>query len=72
MDSSVFQIVARRVHASSKYADVYAMLVHVSDKYRYIIISGGLRRDEELKYTTDVFNCNPVPFQRVFLPLAPP
>lgn len=69
MDSSIFEIIARRVHASCSYKDVYRMLVWAADKFRYVMVSGGWRRSEKLKYTTDLFNVDPVPFQRVFLPL---
>ena len=70
MDSTVFEVIARRVHSSSKYKDVYNLLVYVADKYRYIMVSGGWKRSEKLKYTTDLFNVEPVRFQRVFLPLT--
>ena len=70
MDSSVFSILAKRVHSSAKYADVYQLLMQVADHYRYVIISGGLKRDLSIKYTSDIFSTQPVPFQRVFTPIS--
>ena len=68
MDTTVFQIVAKRVHSSAKYSSVYELLIQVADKYRYIIVSGNFGRNPLVKYTSDIFNRLPVPFQRAFLP----
>ena len=68
MDTTVFQIIAKRVHSSAKYVSVYEMLIQVADRFRYIIVSGNIGRDPKLKYTSDIFNRMPVPYQRVFYP----
>ena len=66
MDTSVFSILARRVHSSDKYTDIYQLLMKVADQYRYVIISGSQNRNKSIKYTSDIFNTRPVRYQRVF------
>lgn len=68
MDSSIFSVIAKRVHGSAKFSDVKELLIQVASKYRYVIVSGGLERNKLVKYTSDIFNTDPFPFQRAFLP----
>lgn len=68
MDATIFQIVAKRVHGSIKYSTIYGLLTYVANKYRYVIVSGNIQRDERVKYTSDIFQADPVRFQRAFIP----
>jgi hypothetical protein len=42
------------------------MMQDVAEKHRYIIVNGTLDRPAELKFTSDIFNTDPFPFQRVY------
>ena len=68
MDATTFQIVAKRVHGSVKYSTIYGLLTYVANKYRYVIVSGNIGRNDQLKYTSDIFCSDPVRFQRAFIP----
>jgi septin family protein len=71
IDSTVFNIVARRISGAGgkKSRNISHMMQDVAEKHRYIIINGMLNRPSELKYTSDIFNLDPFPFQRVYSPL---
>ena len=41
------------------------MLNDIVEKYRYVITHANMNRPSELKFTSDMFNADPVPHQRV-------
>lgn len=65
LDSSVASLVARRLASGKKYTLVLNMINKVLDKYRYIIINGGFKRDSAIQYVTDIFNESPTLHMKV-------
>lgn len=73
LDNTIFSIIGKRLTAgggTSRYRTIMNVLNTAVDMYRYVIISGGFKRDQCLKFTTDIFNREPFPFQRVLTPLT--
>lgn len=71
LDGTIFSIVCKRLTAGcgpQKYRQTMALLNYAVETYRYVVISGLYGRDSRLKFTTDLFNTEPVPFQRVLIP----
>lgn len=70
LDSQIFSTLAKRLSAGTKkkYSSLMRMFQSVTEKYRYIIVSGNIDRDPSVVFTSDIFNVNPFPHQRVFTP----
>jgi len=66
MDTSSFRLVASRLGSGIDYKKTYSLLRDVAEKYRYVIISGTLKRDKSIQFTSDIFHSHPITFQRVF------
>lgn len=60
MDSSVFATVAKRL-SPSRFKHLQSKLLTAADKYRYIVIQGDFRVPQKLRYSTQIFNDDPVP-----------
>ena len=71
MDNTYFSIIARRLGggAHQKSSNIANMMFDVSSKFRYIVINAGVGKDNSIKFTSDIFNEHPFPFQRCFEPL---
>lgn len=65
-DSSIVATVAKRLETGNRYKQLMQMFSHVLNTMRYVVIYGGFKRNPVLRYTSDIFNTDPVPFQRVF------
>jgi septin family protein len=70
LDSTVFSTLAKRLSGGStkKYRSTLALMEYATDKHRYIVVNANLKRDNRAKFTSDIFNTHPFPFQRVFIP----
>ena len=67
LDNSVFQNVARRLSSTSaKIKYLTDLLQFITNKYRYVLIDGKLQTPHEIRFRTDIFNRQPVAYQRVF------
>ena len=66
LDSTIVATVARRLATGDKYKKLVSMFHVVLDKYRYIIINGGFKRDAKLQFISDIFNDDPILHQKVF------
>jgi hypothetical protein len=67
LDQTVFRIVAGRLGlGGKKTAKILDMMNEVAKEGRYIVLSGAFKRDPEIRFTSDIFNENPFPFQRCF------
>ena len=65
MDNSILTTVSKRLKPLGS-ALLIRMLNNIVEKYRYVIIHANMNRPSELKFTSDIFNTDPVPHQRVF------
>ena len=65
MDNSILTMVSKRLKPLGS-APLIRMLNDIVEKYRYVIIHANMNRPSELKFTSDIFNTDPVPHQRVF------
>lgn len=72
LDSTVFSTLAKRLSGGDRkqYRSILKIMHDATEKFRYIVVSGGLKRDNRVRYTSDIFNTEPFPFQRVFNPVA--
>ncbi len=68
LDNSVFLHVAYRISPSNS-KKLVEMFNHVVDKFRYIVIHGDFNTPNELKYTSDIFSDDPLPFKCIFQPI---
>lgn len=69
LDQTIFRIIAGRLASGkTKSANILEMMNYVAEKHGYIIISGGIKRDVQIRYTSDIFHESPFAFQRVFTP----
>lgn len=66
LDSTIISTVARRLATGDKFRKLVSMFHAVLDKYRYIIINGGFKRDAKLQFISDIFNTDPILHQKVF------
>lgn len=66
MDTSVTKTIAKRFETGERYQRLLNMFTDVMKRFRYIIIYPSFDRHEKLQYTSDIFNTEPFPFQRVF------
>ena len=65
MDNSILTTISKRLKLSHS-APLIRMLNDIVEKYRYVIIHANMNRPSELKFTSDIFNTDLVPHQRVF------
>lgn len=65
LDNSVVSTIAKRL-SPSRFAELLAMLTHITEIHRYVVIFGDFNRPSKLKFVTDLFETNPVPHQKVF------
>ena len=65
MDNSILTTVSKRLKPSGSTPLIH-MLNDIVEKYRYVIIHADMNQPSELKFTSDIFNTDPVPHQRVF------
>ena len=65
MDNSILTTVSKRLKPSGS-APLIRMLNDIVQKYRYVVIHADMNRPSELRFTSDIFNTDPVPYQRVF------
>ena len=65
MDNSILTTVSKRLKPLGLTPLIH-MLNNIVEKYRYVIIHADMNRPLELKFTLDIFNMDPVPYQRVF------
>lgn len=72
LDSSVFSTLARRLAGgnSKKYRSIVSLMHEVAYKYRYIVVSGNIERERDVMFTSDIFQIDPIPHQRVFMPIS--
>mgnify|MGYP001827290559 CR=1 FL=1 len=72
LDSTVFSNLAKRLSGGDRkqYKSILKLMHDVTDRFRYIIVSGNLKRNNLIRYTSDIFNTEPFPYQRVFIPTA--
>ena len=68
MDHTVLRTLAHRLYPQGPQA-LESMMAYVLEHYRYIAIYGRFDRAAELRYVTDMFATDPVPHQKVFLPV---
>lgn len=71
MDTTQFRTIAGRLSRGSnqKASNITDMMFDICAKFRYVIINGGIEKDNAVKFTSDIFNADPFPFQRCFKPL---
>ena len=65
MDNSILTTISKRLKPTGL-APLIRMLNDIVEKYRYVIIHADMNQLSELKFTSDIFNTDPVPHQRVF------
>ena len=65
MDNSISTTISKRFKPSGL-APLIRMLNDIVEKYRYVIIHADMNQPSKLKFTSDIFNMDPVPNQRVF------
>ena len=65
MDNSILTTVSKRLKPLGSTPLIH-MLNDIVEKYRYIIIHANMNQPSELKFTSDIFNTDPFPHQRVF------
>lgn len=65
LDNSVISTIAKRI-SPSRFADLAAMLAHITEVHRYVVIFGDFKRSANLKFVTDLFETHPIPHQKVF------
>ena len=64
-DSSVMSVIAKRIGPYRKVMDLFE---YVFKKERYIVIySGSLNRSQDLKFSSDIFNNDPVPNMKIYM-----
>ena len=64
LDNSVVSLVAKRISVSA------SMIKKIQDEFRYVVIHGNFNTPNELKITSDIFCDDPIPYKRVFQPIA--
>lgn len=69
LDSTVFSTLAKRLSGGNtkKFRAILSLMDEATDRFRYIVISANFKRDSRARFTSDIFNTNPFPFQRVFI-----
>lgn len=65
LDNTIISTIAHRL-SPSRFTDLVAMLTHITEVHRYVVIFGDFKRSANLKFVTDLFQTNPVPHQKVF------
>lgn len=70
LDQTIFRVVAGRLGSvKNKSTKILQMMNEAAEKFGYIIISGSNKRNSSIRYTSDIFNESPFPFQRCFSPV---
>lgn len=62
MDSTVLRTIAGKMPDHG----VLEMLKGILSKYRYVVIRADFKSDPRIRYTSDIFNVEPFPHQKVF------
>ena len=68
LDNTTNSTIAKRLAGGTPkaYRKILDMFKYVMDKYRYIVINGGLNANNKIQYTSDIFQKDPIPHQKVF------
>ena len=67
MDNRILSTVSRRLGSTSqKINQIMQLMDDIVTQFRYVIIHGRLSGPKLLKFTSDIFNQCPIPFQRDF------